>query len=112
MAELRRLNRVRKFKKVHSIGDILLCDGRNVNLEILTRAPGSSSREFPLEKPTASDFKLWSQAIRAITSQQLRLFHPLGAYISSPHGPDKWFANSDRSQLYQLVDQQSYKVFT
>ena len=49
IAELRRLNRARKFKKVNSIGDILLCDGRNVILVILTWAPGSSSRDFHLK---------------------------------------------------------------
>ena len=64
-----------------------------------------------MEKPTASDFKLWSQALHAITSQQLRLHHPLGPYTTDPHGPDIWFTNSERSQLYQLVSPQSYSVF-
>ena len=109
--EHRRLNRVRKYKKVHSVGDVLLCDDRQVKPSMLTRAPGVSSREFPIEKPTASDFKLWSQALHAITPQQLHLYHQLGPYTTKPHGPDNWFINSERSQLYQLVSPQSYNIF-
>lgn len=57
-AQLRRLNQVWKFLKVHSLADILLCDGRNVNPVYLTRAPGCSSRQFPTERPLPSDLSM------------------------------------------------------
>ena len=47
-----------------------------------------------------------------MTSQHMRLFHPLGAYISPPHGPDEWFANFDRSELYKQDGERQYEVFT
>lgn len=40
--QLRQINGVRKFKKVHCVGDILLCDGRNVNPRMLTDAHACS----------------------------------------------------------------------
>ena len=39
-----RLNRVRKFKGVHTIGDMVLCDGRTLDPAIVTRGTSNSSR--------------------------------------------------------------------
>ena len=112
MPELCVINRVRRYKKVHSMGDVIMCDGRNVSPDMLTQSPGESSREFPIEKPTSSNFRLWNECLHALTSQQLRLFHRLGDYISSPHGKDSWFTCSDRSELYRITGPNSYDLFT
>ena len=66
IAQLCALNRFRKFKKVHSIAEFLLCDGMTVDPAILTGTPGWSSRRFSREKPTKADLELWKSAIQTI----------------------------------------------
>ena len=68
-----KLNRVRKFKGVHSVGDLVLCDGRTIDPLMLDRRPGDSTHDFPTEKPMPADFKLWSEALHALSSQTLKL---------------------------------------
>jgi hypothetical protein len=94
------LNRVRKYKGFHGLGDITLADGVTIDPFALTDEPSDSSRVFSVERPTRADFKLFRIAIRNLSSAGYKLPRKLGKYISSPHRPDKWFVSDDRDFLY------------
>lgn len=55
------INRVRKYKGLHSIADFLLCDGRTVDPWVLSPEPSDSSPVFSVEKPTCADFSFDEQ---------------------------------------------------
>jgi len=109
--EIVRLNRVRKFLKIHCLGDAVLSDGITLRPEVVEPRAGISKRQFPVERPTRSDKTLWRQSLNIIASPQLKLIHPLGCYTSDPHGPDDWFTNDDRDALYYRRDDGMYDVF-
>lgn len=102
------INRVRKFLGLHSLADVVLCDGRTVDPLVLTRQPVPSSREFSVERPTPSDFRLFRQAIVNISSQSLTLRSALGHYVATPHRVMDWFVSPCRHFLYQSVGESSY----
>ncbi len=102
------INRVRKYKGVHSIGDFVMCDGSTVDPWILNRQQGSSSRVFSVEKPTRRDFNLFARAIRLVTSENLRLNSPLGQFVNRPHRHSPWFVEPDGSYLYKALDDSTY----
>jgi hypothetical protein len=102
------LNRVRKYKGFHSLGDVTLVDGVTIDPFALTDEPSDSSRVFSVERPTRADFRLFRTAIRNLSSAALKLPHKLGKYISNPHRPDKWFVSDDGDILYQHIDNSQY----
>jgi hypothetical protein len=102
------LNRVRKFKGFHSLGDVTLADGVTIDPFALTDEPSDSSRVFSVERPTCADFKLFRTAIRNLSSAGYKLPWKLGKYISSPHRPDKWFLSDGSDILYQHIDNSTY----
>jgi hypothetical protein len=106
------LNRVRKFKGVHTIGDMVLCDGRTLDPAMLTRGASDSDRIFPVEKPMPADFGLWSEALHALTHQSLKLQSLLGPFVSSPHRSDTWFTNDTRSELYKVQGEGIYDLYS
>ena len=109
--ELDILNRVRKFLGVHDSGDIVECDGMTVKPSILARVHSGSNRRFPVEKPISSDFRLWTNAIRGITSYQFRLYHPLGRFLSAPHTSDDWFISADKCSIYHQLTPLTYETY-
>ena len=106
------INRVRKFKGLHSLADLTLCDGTTVDPWVLSRDKSLSKRVFSVEHPTAKDFRLFRVAITNLTSQSLRLPVALGPYIASPHRPDNWFVNEDQSELYYVDNNHHYSLYT
>jgi hypothetical protein len=69
MADLIRLNRVRIFQQVIFLSCILNARGSDINEKYLYPRPSRhkwSELKFPKEKPTASDFRLWRQALRQL----------------------------------------------
>lgn len=102
------INRVRKFKGLHSIADLVLCDGVTVDPWVLTKDPSDSSRVFSVEKPTRADFSLFRSAVTLFASDSLRLPHPLGPYVAHPHRRDVWFSNCDATEVYKVIDDSSY----
>ena len=105
-----KLNRVRKFKGAHIVGDLLLSDGGTIDPLMLDRHPGDSTCGFPIEKPMPADFKLWYEAMHALSSQTLKLRHVLGDFIYRPHCVDKWFMNEDRSEFYYANSLNFYDI--
>ena len=106
------INRVRKFKGLHSVGDFVLCDGRTPDPFVFTREPLDSSRVFSVEKPTPSDFALFKLAVDNLLSETGHLRKPLGAYMTQPHRPDLRFVSDDRNELYKKIDNSSYLSYT
>lgn len=106
------INRVRKFKGIHSVADFVLCDGRTVDPWVFTSEPSDSSRVFSIERPTRSDFALFRRAVEFVTSATHRLPTALGQFVASPHRRDVWFTNTDRSHLFQVTGESSYREFS
>ncbi len=92
-SELARFNRFQHHTMVHSIGDLTQCNGITVDPVMLLREEGESNRDFPTQRPTAVDHRLWLRVIGSLTVAGHKLRHPLGAYISNPHLPDIWFTS-------------------
>lgn len=105
------INRVRRHKGLHCLGDITLCDGRTIDQSIFNKDRSDSSRVFSTEKPTSQDFKLFRRAIRIISSDSFLLPTSLGPYISQPHRPDIWFTTGDRSELFRFRSNRCYDLF-
>lgn len=58
------INGVRKFKGLHSLADLVLCDGRTMAPFALSSEPSRSKQIFLVERPTRADFALFLDAIR------------------------------------------------
>jgi hypothetical protein len=102
---MERLNRVRRFLRVHSLADIVLADGCTVDTaHILSRTQGHSTRTFSWEQPTPTNFDTWKSAIRDITSASYRLPTPLGPYSQEPHRSYTFFTTDDKSVAYRIRD--------
>jgi hypothetical protein len=107
-----RINRVRKYKKVHWLSELVQCDGIAISQEIMTNTPGDSKYKFSREQPTRGDFDLWQQAIHAISSPSLSICPKLGRYLRDPPTTQIWFVSEDRSHVYRWIDDDSYAVLT
>jgi hypothetical protein len=107
-----RLNRVRKYHKVHSLADILGADWKSVEPIILTTRQRHSNRKFSWEQPTKADFTLWRTAVRNITSASLTYSPTLGEYLEDPHIPYDWLASENKTLLYHVFPNKSgYDIF-
>ena len=110
------LNTVRKSKQLLHLSDIVCCDGRTVDRDILTREPGAEScHGFPVEWPVAVDYKLWDHAIRAISSSTYFLPEALGPFLKSPHQDILWRTSSTNDRLYRIWNDcgdDAYNLFT
>jgi hypothetical protein len=87
-------------------------DGLTINLIMLTKEAGQSSREFPLQFPTVPDHKLWLKMTHSLTQTGHKLWRPLGGYIGVPHKPDVWFVSKSLSFLFLKVDTGGHDVYT
>ena len=99
--ELIRINRVRKYKHLYDLGDATWADGITICPCVLDASAGSSSWQFPIERPTRADFTLWKKAWRVLSSPAYRLPRPLGGFVSSTHCPDIWFTDEDKLCIYR-----------
>eukprot|EP00956_Cyclotella_meneghiniana_P043229 scaffold259317_cov96-Cyclotella_meneghiniana.AAC.3 len=111
-SDWRAINRVRKYKGVHSLADMVLCDGRTVDPWVLTTEGSDSSCVFSVEKPTRSDFATFRRAVTCLTSSTHRLQTPLGAYVNKPHRRDDWFISEDQTLLFCATSDSSYMFNT
>jgi len=79
-------NRVRKYKGLVHLSDGTTGDGNQIEQDVLTEKPCEGSRiTFPGEFPTRSDFKLWNEAVRSVTSASIRLATPVGPFLCKGH---------------------------
>ena len=87
------LNRDRKYKKVHSLTDILQYNGKTVDPEMLLLQQTNivSTRQFSIEKGTKKDKVLWGQALYAITSPVFTIQDSMYDFFCSLHCQFRWF---------------------
>ena len=111
IADLKILNRVRRFKCVFSRSDILQPDGRTVLPSMMDNSQGKSDWTFPIEQPTRENFQLWCTALQHLTSTELTLPRSVGPYINEPHKKTGWYLSSNNQFLYQKCDNGTYKTF-
>lgn len=102
------INRVRKFKGLHIIADIVLCDGCTVDPWLLTRDPLDSTPVLLVEQITCDGFSLFCQAITILTSLTFCLSTALGSYVSKPHCQDLWLLSDYLTALYKIINDLSY----
>jgi hypothetical protein len=110
-SELMQIQRVRHYKKVSSVADIVLCDGMTVDPEMWNTTPGESSRDFPLQRPSQADFQVWKRAIGALVRNKDKLRRPLGDFISKPHKQDVWFINDSRTHAFYRTPTGRYQQY-
>ena len=96
------LNRYRKYKKVHLLADILRCDGKTVDPEILLSQQTKiiSTCQFSTEKPTEKDKVLWRQALNAISSLNFTIQDSIGDFLHSPHYQLWWLYSEETPGIY------------
>ncbi len=100
------LNIMRMHKKVIHKLDIVLCDGKTVELEMLTDQPGHSVvHKFPTQHPTPADLYLWKLALCKISSDFHVLTVKLQEYISPPHNHPHWMLNKIGTILHHDIVQ-------
>jgi hypothetical protein len=104
--------RVRQYKGLFSIGDFVLMDGQTIDPFVLTREPSDSCRVFSVEKPTRADFRKFREMVQNFSSEYFILPTPLGKFISAPHRSDVWFTNNDQSEVYNILDNTSYVLYS
>ncbi len=110
-AELVAINRFRHHKRVHSIGDMVCCDGLTIKPSMLMMTKRRSSLEFPRQRPSWAQLNLWKRAVGSITILGIRLRTPLGAFTADLHCPDKWFTNADASHIYHMPSSGATAVY-
>ncbi|KAL7530661.1 hypothetical protein ACHAWF_003466, partial [Thalassiosira exigua] len=99
--ELERLNRVRKYKCIVHLSNIVCCDGLTLECGLLGySAAGYSCHKFPLEQPTRADFQLWDQAVGHLFLRSGRLERPLGPFVHESHLFQHWSLSEDATKLY------------
>jgi hypothetical protein len=101
-AEIMAINRFLHHKRVHSIADMVCCDGLTIKPLMFTMTKGWSSLEFPCQRPTRAQLTLWKCTMGSIMISGIRLWTPLGAFISDPHRQEEWFTNADGSYIYHM----------
>ncbi len=99
--DLTALNVFCMYNQVVHTSCIILCDGRTIDRECLTMTPGhSDGHKFPLQRPTTSNWTLWKNALKKISSQYYTFSHQLEDFASSPHRPKKWTTTHDGHILH------------
>ena len=95
------INRMRQYKQIYFLSQVLSSDGTTILANILGRAPGLRSLlPFPRQEPTAADFLLWDNVLRQITSPKLRWSLPVGQYVRPPYTEEYWWTGSQGEHIY------------
>jgi len=110
--ELESLNTVRKYKQLLHLSDIVCCDGKTIERDILTRELGlESCHGFPVEWPVTADYSLWDHAICAISSSIHFLPEALGPFLKPPHQDIVWRTSNTNDRLYRIWNDCSDDVY-
>ena len=84
---------------VHSIGDMVCCNGLTIKPSVFMMTKGRSSLEFPCQRPTRAQLNLWKHAVGSIMISGICLQTPLGTFTADLHRLDEWFTNADGSHI-------------
>ncbi len=98
------LNIMRMHKKVIHKLDIVLCDEKNIKVEMLTDQPWHSDiHKFPTQHHTPADLYLWKLALRKISSNFHVFTVKLQEYISPPHNHPRWMLDNIGTILHHNI---------
>ena len=84
---LLRLNRVRVYRQVLFLSDILMASSKKIDMEIIVQSQirhKLSRLRWPTEHPTKSDFQLWRDAVTALRPSWTTRTR-LGLFIAPTH---------------------------
>jgi hypothetical protein len=105
MKELFSLNIVHRFCNILHLSDISKCAGTTLDkFAVLDQLELSSRYVFPKEEPTATDFRIWKDAVHCLCSGTTMFPTRLGLYICPPHLPMSWYTTEDTRRLYRVGD--------
>ena len=110
--ELGQINRVRHYKNISSLGDMTCCDGKTIRQEMYTTEGGESNREYPIQQPTCTDFRVWFRALGSVCRSGTKLNTTLGDYTTTPHNADLWFTNNSMTNIYHKMVTGEYELYT
>ena len=97
------LNRVRLHQQVIFLSDVMDASGRAMDSKYLEERPWNekwSSLIFPKERPSASDFRLWREALPQIRALGGRLH--IGRHLREGHKTWAWRYDIESSQLFHI----------
>jgi hypothetical protein len=103
--DLIRLNKVRIRLESMFLSDITTANGRQIDPLYLIDRPNTASRstyDWPEERPTAGDFRLWNDAIARITGPGLFLHDSLGPWTNTTHRKWDWKISWDTGDIIHI----------
>ena len=86
-SRLESVNVVRKSLHLIHVSDLVLCDGKILDVSLtegFLKTPLDSRVQFPEEKPTKKDKRIWTTFISALSRDYRVLDEPLGDYNLIP----------------------------
>ena len=107
-------NRARKHFQIYFLSHLIMCDGSTVHptaIDPTLVKHRHTSMRFPKEQPTTSDFELWTQTVRRLTSPTLTLSPPLGRYLRTCPEYYTWQTNTIQSYIVQQNKDKSYSIY-
>ena len=101
-AQLEMINTVRKHLGLLHVSDLTLCDGKTLCDGLFDQSRDERSQsnfQFPRERPSGKDFRVWKFFVLSLTSDGQTLTQPLGGYVEEPHIPNQWKYDPVRDAL-------------
>jgi hypothetical protein len=96
-----RINRLRHFKRVYFMSQLLASDGTTVRQASMGTGEGTNSQMlFPHQEPTMADIRYWEGVIKHMTSPKLRWSPPLGRHLRQPYDTDWWWTTGEGGDIY------------
>ena len=77
----------------------------------LRQMPVSAAKHINLQKRILPCFG-WPSPTCRLNNCAFRFPLVAGGFISSPHRKDDWFIDEDKDELYRVIDNKSYQLFT
>ena len=108
------INKVRKFKKVYFVSQMVAGNGTTILPDIINDESGrDTTMEFPREQPTSADLTIWRDALRTIFSPYLILPVPIGKYLRPPPYTEIFWAetNTPSRLIKETTGSDEYEVY-
>ena len=102
--ELVCINRVRKYKGLYSLADLILFDGWTIDPWALYNNSSRIKWNFPVERPLHLDFILFGQFITLLSSMIHQLPQTFRQFILQPHLCNKLFVNKNKPEVYHVTN--------
>ena len=107
-------NRARKHFQIYFLSHLIMCDGSTVHPTAMDPSLANhrtTGMRFPNEQSTDTDFEIWNQTIRRLTSPTLTLSPPLGRFLCACPEYYTWQTNTARSYIVQQNKDKIYSLY-